>query len=106
MKTKLVALLTIGLLISTVSRVANVANSSSAQPNSPSTQIRNNISAMLQRKAPIKVLPDIPGGASTATNQDAAYYAWQEFVAKSTIDFRYVAYTCDHEQVALVITQV
>jgi hypothetical protein len=36
---------------------------------------------MLQRKAPIKVLPDIPGGARTATNKDAAYFAWQEFIA-------------------------
>jgi predicted O-methyltransferase YrrM len=32
--------------------------------------------------------------------------AWQEFVAKSTIEFRYVAYTHDHEQVALVVTNV
>jgi hypothetical protein len=38
---------------------------------------------MLQGKVPIKVLPDIPGvgGARTANNQEAAYYAWQEFVA-------------------------
>jgi hypothetical protein len=40
---------------------------------------------MLQRKAnvPIKPLPDIPGpgGAPRATNQDAAYFAWQEFIA-------------------------
>jgi predicted O-methyltransferase YrrM len=38
--------------------------------------------------------------------EEHEHRAWQEFVAKSTIDFRYVAYTCDHEQVALVITQV
>jgi len=32
--------------------------------------------------------------------------AWQEFVAESGIEFRYVAYTCNNEQVALVITKV
>ena len=32
--------------------------------------------------------------------------AWQEFVVKSAIEFRYVAYTRDHEQVVLVITHV
>ena len=32
--------------------------------------------------------------------------AWQEFVAESAIEFRYVAYTCNHEQVALVITKI
>jgi hypothetical protein len=82
MKTKLIALLAIGLSVATVLSVAGVGTTSSAPPISPrSTQIRNNIVAMLQRKAPIKVLPDIPGGAPTATNQDAAYFAWQEFVA-------------------------
>jgi hypothetical protein len=30
--------------------------------------------------------------------------AWQEFVAKNGIEFRYVAYTSNHEQVAVVIT--
>jgi hypothetical protein len=87
MKTKLIALLAIGLLIGVVLRVADVANSSSAPPpiSTRSTQIRNNIVGMLQQNpnVPIKPLPDIPGtgGARTATNQDAAYYAWQEFVA-------------------------
>jgi predicted O-methyltransferase YrrM len=32
--------------------------------------------------------------------------AWQEFVAKSGIEFRYVAYTCNHEQVAVIVTKV
>jgi Macrocin-O-methyltransferase (TylF) len=32
--------------------------------------------------------------------------AWQEFVAESAIEFRYVAYTCNHEQVAVVVTNV
>ncbi len=32
--------------------------------------------------------------------------AWQEFVAESAIEFRYVAYTCNHEQVAIVVTKV
>jgi hypothetical protein len=40
---------------------------------------------MLQRQpnTPIQPLPDIPGpgGAPRATNKDAAYYAWQEFIA-------------------------
>ena len=30
--------------------------------------------------------------------------AWQEFVAKSGIMFQYVAYTCNNEQVAVVVT--
>lgn len=40
---------------------------------------------MLQRSpaVAIKPLPDIPGGARTATNRDAAYFAWQEFIALS-----------------------
>ena len=32
--------------------------------------------------------------------------AWQEFVTKSGIEFEFVAYTLDHEQVALVVTKV
>lgn len=32
--------------------------------------------------------------------------AWQEFVAASGIEFDYLAYTCDHEQVAVVVTKV
>lgn len=32
--------------------------------------------------------------------------AWQEFVTKSGIEFEYVAYTHDHEQVAVVITKI
>ncbi|MGH3787370.1 MAG: class I SAM-dependent methyltransferase [Pseudonocardiaceae bacterium] len=32
--------------------------------------------------------------------------AWQEFVAKSAIEFRYVAYTFNNEQVAVVVTKV
>ncbi len=89
MKTKLTALLAIGLFIAAVLSVADVAPSSVATSSSAppisirSTQIRNNIQTMLQKKAQIKVLPDIPGvgGARTANNQEAAYYAWQEFVA-------------------------
>jgi predicted O-methyltransferase YrrM len=38
--------------------------------------------------------------------EEHEHRAWQEFVAKSAIEFRYVAYTRDDEQVALVITQV
>jgi predicted O-methyltransferase YrrM len=30
--------------------------------------------------------------------------AWQEFVAKTGIEYQYVAYTCNHEQVAVVVT--
>lgn len=32
--------------------------------------------------------------------------AWQEFVTKSGIEFEYVAYTRDHEQVAVVVTKI
>ncbi len=32
--------------------------------------------------------------------------AWQEFVMKSGIEFRYVAYTCNHEQVAVIVTKI
>lgn len=84
MNTKLLTLLAIGLCVAAGLCVANVTTSSSAPPPiPPATQIRTNIVAMLQRKpnVPIKVLPDIPGGARTATNKDAAYYAWQEFIA-------------------------
>ncbi len=31
--------------------------------------------------------------------------AWQEFVGASGIEFDYVAYTCDHEQVVVVVTK-
>lgn len=89
MKTKLLALLAIGLCVVAVVAglsVFEVATSSGAPPQTPTAdQIRNNILGMLQRKptVPIKVLPDIPGpgGAPRATNRDAAYYAWQEFIA-------------------------
>jgi methyltransferase family protein len=30
--------------------------------------------------------------------------AWQDFVTESAIEFQYVAYTCNHEQVAVVVT--
>lgn len=91
MKTKLTTLLAIGLFVAAGFCVATVTTSSQAPPAnlSPSSrQIRANIVSMLQQKAPIRVLPDIPGGvagiaggARTATNKDAAYYAWQEFIA-------------------------
>jgi predicted O-methyltransferase YrrM len=32
--------------------------------------------------------------------------AWQEFVAQSGIEFRYLAYTADNEQLALILTKV
>ncbi len=57
------------------------ASSAFGQGPSPAAQIEKNIEDMLQRKAPIKVLPDIPNGAPNATTTDAAFYAWQEFVA-------------------------
>lgn len=82
MKTKLTSLFTIGFCVAVGLGVIAVTTSSSAPPPAPpSAQIRANIVAMLQNKAPIKVLPDIPGGARTATNKDAAYFAWQEFIA-------------------------
>lgn len=31
--------------------------------------------------------------------------AWQEYVAQSGIEFRYEAYTCNHEQVAIIVTK-
>lgn len=85
MKTKLISLL---LAISVAFGLWFYPDTptSSAQALPPtSAQIRANIVAMLQRQAnvPIKPLPDIPGpgGAPRATNKDAAYYAWQEFIA-------------------------
>jgi hypothetical protein len=81
MKTKLTTLLAIVLFVVVGYCVAVTTSSSAPPPVPPSALIRANIVAMLQRKAPIQVLPDIPGGTRTATNQDAAYYAWQEFVA-------------------------
>jgi predicted O-methyltransferase YrrM len=38
--------------------------------------------------------------------EEHEHRAWQEFVTKSGIEFQYVAYTCDHEQVAVVVTGV
>ncbi len=32
--------------------------------------------------------------------------AWQEFVVESGIEFRYVAYTCTHEQVVVIVTKI
>jgi predicted O-methyltransferase YrrM len=32
--------------------------------------------------------------------------AWQEFVGRSAIEFRYAAYTADHEQVVVIVTKV
>lgn len=86
MKTRVTTLFAIGLFVAAGLCVADVATSSNAPTTTPTVaQIRGNIVGMLQRKpnVPIKVLPDIPGlgGARTATNQDAAYYAWQEFIA-------------------------
>lgn len=54
-----------------------------AEDETPAQQIQANITAMLQNKAAIAVLPDIPGGAAAATLDDAAWYAWQEFIALS-----------------------
>ncbi len=91
MKTRITTLLAIGLCVAAGLFVATGVTSSQAPPSTlsaSSKQIRANIVAMLQQKAPIKVLPDIPsgtsglaGGARTATNRDAAYFAWQEFIA-------------------------
>jgi hypothetical protein len=84
MKTKLTTLLAIALFVAAGFCFATVTTSSSAPPpppNTPATQIRGYITAMLNRKVPIKPLPDIPGGARKATNRDAAYFAWQEFIA-------------------------
>jgi predicted O-methyltransferase YrrM len=38
--------------------------------------------------------------------QQHEHRAWQEFVAASAIEFRYLAYTCNDEQVAVVVTKV
>lgn len=48
---------------------------------SPSSVIKTNIQNMLTRKAEITPLPDIPGGVDNAVLKDAAYFAWQEFIA-------------------------
>jgi len=45
-------------------------------------EIRDNIKTMLTTQTDIVPLPDIPmKGAPGATLEDAAYYAWQEFIA-------------------------
>lgn len=78
---------TAGFCVFAVSTSSSAHSPSTQVPLPVATQIRNNIVAMLQRKpgVPIKPLPDIPGpgGAPAATNNDAAYYAWQEFIALS-----------------------
>ena len=84
MKTKLLALLAIGLCVVAGFCLADVTTSRSTAADTPTvTKIRTNIVGMLQRKLPIRVMPDIPGpgGAPRATNRDAAYFAWQEFIA-------------------------
>lgn len=82
MKPKLLTLLAIGLSVAAALSVnPGLMSSSAALPINRSATIRLNILQMLQRKAPIKVMSDIPGGARTATNKDAAYFAWQEFIA-------------------------
>lgn len=83
MKTKLLTLVAIGLSVAAALSVNAGLTSSAAPPINRSATIRLNILQMLQRKAPIKVMSDIPGGARTATNKDAAYFAWQEFIAFS-----------------------
>lgn len=37
--------------------------------------------------------------------QQHEHRAWQEFVAASAIEFRYLAYTCNDEQVAVIVTR-
>ena len=83
MKTKPINLcIAIGLLAAAAFCVADVATSNSAAlPINKTATIRLNITQMLQRKIPIQPMTDIPGGARTATNRDAAYFAWQEFIA-------------------------
>lgn len=86
MKTKLLTLLALGLFVAAGLSVADVSTSRSLAADTPTvTKIRTNIVGMLQRnpKVPIRVMSDIPGpgGAPRATNRDAAYYAWQEFIA-------------------------
>lgn len=85
MKKTLTKLFTIGLSATAGLCIASVVVSSNPPPppGTPATQIRANIVGMLQRNTPIQPLPDIPGGARSATNRDAAYYAWQEFIALS-----------------------
>jgi hypothetical protein len=85
MKTKLISLL-LGVSVASGLWFFPQTPVSSAQALPPtSALIRANIVAMLQRQpnTPIQPLPDIPGpgGAPRATNKDAAYYAWQEFIA-------------------------
>lgn len=46
-----------------------------------SSVIRSNIEDMLSQKKNIAPLSDIPNGAENATLKDAAYFAWQEFIA-------------------------
>ena len=67
----------------TVFALACHASSAFGQDSPTTAVIQKNIEDLLQRKAPIDVLPDIPNGAPVATNTDAAWYAWQEFVALS-----------------------
>src|SRR5262245_32111454 len=82
MKTKITSSLAIGLsVIAGLCVVDGRRSSGAALQGPPLVEIRANIVSMLQRQAPIKVLSDIPGGARTATNRDAAYFAWQEFIA-------------------------
>lgn len=83
MKTKLTTLLALVLCVAAGLCVLVVTTSSSSAPPpiNPAQTIRLNILQMLQNKAPIKVLTDIPGGAGNANNRDAAYFAWQEFIA-------------------------
>jgi hypothetical protein len=84
MKTRLTTLLAIGLFVAAGFFVTDVATSSNAAlPINKAATIRLNIIQTLQRKIPIKPMADIPGpgGARTATNRDAAYFAWQEFIA-------------------------
>jgi predicted O-methyltransferase YrrM len=38
--------------------------------------------------------------------QQHEHRAWQEFVAASAIEFRYLAYTCNDEQVAVIVTKI
>jgi len=38
--------------------------------------------------------------------QQHEHRAWQEFVAASAVEFQYVAYTCNNEQVAVVVIDV
>ncbi len=73
----------INLRALTVFALACHASSAFGQDSPTTAVIQKNIEDLLQRKAPIDVLPDIPNGAPVATNTDAAWYAWQEFVTLS-----------------------